>query len=430
MTENGTTTTYTYDANNRLLTETKPGSVKSYTYDANGNMLSGDGATYTYDARDRQSSYVKGSAFAGYTYYPTGLRKTKTSNLAVTNYAWYGGNMVLDYTGSAAAGKLYVYGLTLISQGNPWYYIYNAHGDVIKYINSSGAVLKSYDYDAFGEEVDPNAADANPFRYAGQYFDSETGTYYLRARYYSPALGRFTQQDAWGYGNPGDPLSLNLYVYCYGNPVRYFDPNGTSAKDVMVGIGLALDDSLSDGTAQWIVHLLTDSNHDYAYESEYDYYLGRVIGDILAVAIGTGESIAGILKIVKAISAGTAITVGSGGVAAVGGVAIAVGSVTVGAVELSYGATVIVLAASNLGDDWNNLQSARKQEYKKPTTGSAKEKAKDVPSWAKGNAPYVNESGSDFAKRLCDEHFGEGNYQTGPGSDYNKIKKWGDRGFK
>ena len=65
-------------------------------------------------------------------------------------------------------------------------------------MNSAGTVLKSYEYDAFGEEVNASATDANPFRYAGQYFDSETGTYYLRARYYSPALGRFTQQDDWG----------------------------------------------------------------------------------------------------------------------------------------------------------------------------------------------------------------------------------------
>ena len=99
MTENGATTTYTYDKNNRLLTETKPGSVKSYTYDANGNMLTGDGATYTYDARDRQSSYVKGSALASYTYYPTGLRKTKTANLAITTYVWDGSNRVADLVG-------------------------------------------------------------------------------------------------------------------------------------------------------------------------------------------------------------------------------------------------------------------------------------------------------------------------------------------
>ena len=33
-------------------------------------------------------------------------------------------------------------------------------------------MLKSYEYDAFGEEVSPTATDANPFRYAGQYFDA------------------------------------------------------------------------------------------------------------------------------------------------------------------------------------------------------------------------------------------------------------------
>ena len=168
------------------------------TYDANGNMLTGDGATYTYDARGRQSGYVKGTASATYTYYPTNLRKTKTANLATTTFVWDGSNMVLEYTNSASAGKVYIYGFTLISQGNSLYYIYNAHGDVVKYMNSAGTVLKSYEYDAFGEEVNASATDANPFRYAGQYFDSETGTYYLRARYYSPALGRFTQQDDWG----------------------------------------------------------------------------------------------------------------------------------------------------------------------------------------------------------------------------------------
>jgi len=147
--------------------------------------------------------------------------------------------MVLEYTNSAASGEVYVYGLTLISQGNSIYYIYNAHGDVVKYINASGTVLKSYEYDAFGEEVTASASDTNPFRYAGQYFDGETGTYYLRARYYSPALGRFTQQDAWGYGDPADPLSLNLYVYCFGNPVRYYDPSGNIPVETVGDIASA-----------------------------------------------------------------------------------------------------------------------------------------------------------------------------------------------
>jgi hypothetical protein len=62
--------------------------------------------------------------------------------------------------------------------------------------------------------------------------------------------------------------------------------------------------------------------------------------------------------------------------------------------------------------------------------GSGKAKATDVPSWAKGYKPYTTENGKQFAKRLCDERYGKGNYRTGPKSDFNKIKKWGDRAFE
>jgi len=101
-------------------------------------------------------------------------------------------------------------------------------------------------------------SDSNPFRYCGEYFDKETKTYYLRARYYDPAIGRFTQQDThWSpansiYGdNPRkinerqDALGLstctyapeitaimqsgNLYVYCVNNPVQYVDETGEYA---------------------------------------------------------------------------------------------------------------------------------------------------------------------------------------------------------
>ena len=65
-----------------------------------------------------------------------------------------------------------------------------------------------------------------------------------------------------------------------------------------------------------------------------------------------------------------------------------------------------------------------------PISGSGKDKASDIPSWARGERPYIGESGKDFAKRVLDEKYGDGNYPTGPGSEYNKLKKWSDRGFK
>ncbi len=59
-----------------------------------------------------------------------------------------------------------------------------------------------------------------------------------------------------------------------------------------------------------------------------------------------------------------------------------------------------------------------------------KEGATDIPSWAKGTVPRIGESGKDYAKRLMDEKYGRGNYDTGPGSEYNKLKKYGDRHFR
>ena len=58
----------------------------------------------------------------------------------------------------------------------------------------------------------------------------ETGTYYLRARYYDPRVGRFKTADSY-LGNMADPLSINLYTYCVNNPIKYRDPSGHTPQD-------------------------------------------------------------------------------------------------------------------------------------------------------------------------------------------------------
>ncbi len=73
-------------------------------------------------------------------------------------------------------------------------------------------------------------------------------------------------------------------------------------------------------------------------------------------------------------------------------------------------------------------QDRRRKRRKSGQSG--KEAANDRPSWAEGEAPYVGESGNEFAKRLLDEKYGAGNYRKGPGSEYNQLRKWGDRGFQ
>ncbi len=77
---------------------------------------------------------------------------------------------------------------------------------------------EAYSYDAFGNQTEASG-DTNPFRYSGEYWDSESGLIYLRARYYDSGVGGFISEDPAKDG-------LNWYVYCGGNPVNYVDPIG------------------------------------------------------------------------------------------------------------------------------------------------------------------------------------------------------------
>ena len=225
MNQNGTVTTYAYDANNRLLSETVGDTATAYTYDANGNTLTAGEKTYTYNARGQQSGFANETVSASYAYNPSGLRNMKTVGGSTKYFVYNGMNIVYEYSESVADGVTYFYGLNRTHNSKGEIYVYNAHGDVVQLV-CDNAVVASYTYDAFGNLTSQIGNSENPFLYCGEYFDAETQTYYLRARYYNPANGRFTQQDAWSFMDASDPLSLNLYTYCCNNPVMYVDPSG------------------------------------------------------------------------------------------------------------------------------------------------------------------------------------------------------------
>ena len=106
------------------------------------------------------------------------------------------------------------------SKDSSYYYFNNAHGDVTALLDGRGEIVNRYKYDAFGNTVEAVEKVHNRFRYAGEQFDPVTGQYYLRARFYNPVIGRFTQEDTYR----GD--GLNLYAYVQNNPVKYVDPSG------------------------------------------------------------------------------------------------------------------------------------------------------------------------------------------------------------
>jgi RHS repeat-associated protein len=235
---------YNYDANNRLLSETKTqgqtDTITTYGYDPNGNTISRiretltdpwdssplftldtqSGDIYGYNGRNQLTSASLGGVSTTYTYRPDGLRAGKTTVEETTEHIWDGANIAADVTNGAATK--YVRGVNLIlsnAGGATRYYMYNAHGDVVQLTDSSGNAVKAYDYDAFGVERNAAGSDVNPFRYCGEYFDSEANTYYLRARNYTPDTGRMITEDPIRAG-------LNWYTYCENNPIAFVDPWG------------------------------------------------------------------------------------------------------------------------------------------------------------------------------------------------------------
>ncbi|HEY9060820.1 MAG TPA: RHS repeat-associated core domain-containing protein [Pseudobacteroides sp.] len=219
----------------RLLKETTTGSKNSivdYAYDNNGNQITKkEGTTTTTNEYDALNRLIK-SGTSTYAYDGDGLRISKTVGGVTTYQIWDGQNIALEIDSSYNLIKKYVRGINLIynedKNGYTQNYIFNGHSDVVQLTNKNAAnnnVIRSYSYDAFGNEKNPDPTDTNVFRYCGEYFDKENGTIYLRARSYDPRIGRFVSEDSYA-GEIDDPLSLNLYTYCQNNPVNYFDPSG------------------------------------------------------------------------------------------------------------------------------------------------------------------------------------------------------------
>ena len=239
----------------------------AYSYDANGNQITktaeGKTETNTYDGLNQLIGFTDGETTASYKYNADGLRTSKTVDGKTINHIWDGNKqIVVDMDDSDwYSAEVYVRGTNLLAKfskqsGNVktdyQYYTQNAHGDVVNLTDSTGAITKSYKYDAFGVEQNVDDADNNAFRYCGEYYDSESGTIYLRARYYDPTIGRFISRDSVT-GENTDPLSLNLYTYCHNNPIIGTDPSGHIPRwlknTLKVAAGVAVIGGLAVATA-------------------------------------------------------------------------------------------------------------------------------------------------------------------------------------
>jgi RHS repeat-associated protein len=111
--------------------------------------------------------------------------------------------------------------LSEIQSGTIGYYEQDGIGSSTSLSNSAGALANTYSYDSFGKLTASTGTLTNPFRYTAREFDSETGIYFYRARYFDPGTGRFITEDPIGLGG-----GTNFYEYARNNPVLLIDPLG------------------------------------------------------------------------------------------------------------------------------------------------------------------------------------------------------------
>lgn len=216
----------------------------TYQYDDNGNQTRKTNKTtnnftvYTYDAENRLTKvedFLAGNptptATSTYRYDGLGRRIEKVTPTGTRRYIYDGEDILLEYDGANVLQARYTHGpgidepIAVTKGGSTFFYHQDGLGTVTELTDSTGSTAKSYAYDAYGTIVEQTGTLDQPYTYTGREFDSESGLYYYRARYYDSVIGRFFQKDKIGVrGGQHD------YSYANSNPVRFKDPFGLAPE--------------------------------------------------------------------------------------------------------------------------------------------------------------------------------------------------------
>jgi RHS repeat-associated protein len=226
---------YNYNVSNELTSTPNA----TYTYDANGNTLTKVDSTgttsYTWDFENRLTSVtLPGSGgTVSYRYDPFGRRIYKSSSGGTSVYAYDGDNLIEETNSSGAAVARYSQGLNIdeplamLRSSATSYYHVDGLNSVTSLSNAAGSLAQTYTFDSFGKTTNSTGSLTNPFQYTAREFDTETGLYFYRAKYYDSTAGRFLNEDPIRFGG-----GANFYRYVFNNPARLTDSNGLSSRDV------------------------------------------------------------------------------------------------------------------------------------------------------------------------------------------------------
>ena len=213
---------------------------QAVTYDEIGNPLTFGSKSFEWCGRqleritDGDNTYV-------YAYNTDGDRVSKTVNGVKTEYFYNGSILAGQKTGDETLIFMYdnngdAFGF--IYNGEEYYYIKNVQNDIVAIADKNGDIVANYYYDAWGNvtRITGNTALAqtNPLRYRSYYYDSETGYYHLKSRYYNPELYRFINADSVDVldEDQNNVLENNLFAYCLNNPVNMVDDDGKMSNAI------------------------------------------------------------------------------------------------------------------------------------------------------------------------------------------------------
>jgi RHS repeat-associated protein len=247
---------------NRTQTYNDADQIVGSTYDRMGRLTDDGTRAYTWDLASRLTSYTEGQNTVSFTYDAFRNRLSRTEGGHTRSYVWnyaLGLPSVSIIKDDGTTGRYYIhtpggsllYSIEADTNARRFYH-FDEMGSTLFLTNDSGAITDSYAYTPYGELTGATGTTDNPFTYIGQLgVMNEPGTslYYMRARYYDSATGRFLSRDPLGE-DLLDVKSLNLYHYASQNPLGFVDP-------------LGLDDVDALGAAKFFGYVFGAVNNDF-----------------------------------------------------------------------------------------------------------------------------------------------------------------------